>query len=169
MPLDIKSQPIPLIKRETTSLHKRREVPSEMELEKTRLKKATEEFESFFFASMLKSMRSTIPKSESGDQGMAGSLGKDIFQSMFDQELAKKMAERSVGGVGDILYQNLVKRIENIAGNGLSDTKVKLKMIRPETSSQLVETIRINKQSTAREDESRLPSPLKAPVQKTDI
>lgn len=85
---------------------------SKLEREKARLKKATHEFESFFMSSMLKSMRQTIPRSEeSGAPGDAG-LGKDIFQSMFDDELAKKMAEGSQGGLGDILYQNLVKRVE---------------------------------------------------------
>ena len=82
------------------------------EREKLKLRKATQEFESFFTASMLKSMRQTVPKNEQeGAVGGTG-LGKDIFQSMFDEELSKKMATGSHGGLGDILYQNLVKRIE---------------------------------------------------------
>ncbi len=85
---------------------------SELERDKVKLKKATHEFEAFFMSSMLKSMRQTIPKVES-EQGVGDSgLGKDIYQSMFDEELSRKMADGSRGGLADILYQNLVKRIE---------------------------------------------------------
>jgi Rod binding domain-containing protein len=86
---------------------------SELESDKVKLKKATHEFEAFFMSSMLKSMRQTIPKSDAnGGVGDSG-LGKDIYQSMFDEELSRRMADSSRGGLADILYQNLVKRIES--------------------------------------------------------
>jgi len=104
--------PIALNKVKPKTIRSQKHTLSPLEREKLKLKNATQEFESFFMASMLKSMRQTIPKNEQegaiGDSG----LGKDIFQSMFDEELSKKMAAGSHGGLGDILYDNLVKRIE---------------------------------------------------------
>ena len=94
------------------SLNSEKQKLGDLEKEKLRLKKAAHEFESFFMSSMLKSMRQTIPKSEQkngvGDSG----LGKEIYQSMFDEELSQKMADGSRGGLADILYKNLVNRIE---------------------------------------------------------
>ncbi len=59
-----------------------------LEIKKVRLRKATKEFESFFVLYMLRAMRETVP--ESGL--LEGGLGKDIYTSMFDEELAKTIA-----------------------------------------------------------------------------
>ena len=112
--MEIRNTPAPL------ELHRQKtfeELPAKKEIsrldhEKTRLRKAAREFESFFLASMLKSMRATVPKSSEDSNVPGGGLGKDMYQDMFDIELSKKMAERSSGGIGDILYKTLVGRIE---------------------------------------------------------
>ncbi|MFQ5607705.1 MAG: rod-binding protein [Candidatus Zixiibacteriota bacterium] len=57
-------------------------------------------------------MRATVPKISGDEQKAENGLGKEIYQDMFDGELAKKMAERSSGGIGEILYNTLVRRIE---------------------------------------------------------
>lgn len=85
---------------------------SDLDYEKVRLRRATREFESFFLASMLKAMRATVPKSSEESEALGGGLGKDLYQDMFDTELSKKMAERSRGGIGDVLYEALVGRVE---------------------------------------------------------
>jgi Rod binding domain-containing protein len=77
--------------------------------EKARLRKATKEFESFFILQMLKAMRSTIPESSMA----GGGLGKEIYTSMFDQELARRMAGRSNESIAEVLYRNLVKYIDS--------------------------------------------------------
>ena len=104
--------PIALNDAKPISIRQQKHKLDALEREKLKLRKATQEFESFFTASMLKSMRQTIPKNEQEGAVGGSGLGKDIFQSMFDEELSKKMATGSHGGLGDILYQNLVKRIE---------------------------------------------------------
>jgi len=79
-----------------------------LELKKHRLRKATKEFESFFMLDMLKAMRKTIPKSEMFD----GGLGQDIYTSMFDEELARKVAGSSPNSLSEILYKSLEKHLE---------------------------------------------------------
>ncbi len=49
------------------------------------LKKATQEFEAVFIGYMLKVMRSTV---EPADDEEGSALGKDVYLSMFDQEIA---------------------------------------------------------------------------------
>jgi len=80
--------------------------------QKAKLHQATKEFESFFVMHMLKAMRQTIPES-----GLMGSgLGKDVYQSIFDQELSKEMAGQSPSSLGEILYKSLEKHLDATAG-----------------------------------------------------
>jgi len=52
---------------------------------------------------MMKSMRSTVPKDgQSGD-----SFGNDVMESLFDSEVAKRMAGRSNLGLADMLYRSI--------------------------------------------------------------
>ena len=67
------------------------------------LRKACEELESVFLEQLLKEMRRTVPK----DDLFGGGRGEDVFQSMFDQEIAKKMAGRGGIGLAEILYRQL--------------------------------------------------------------
>ena len=68
------------------------------------LKKACKDFEGLLIQFMLKSMRNTL----TGDCVFGDGLGKDIFQSMFDEDLSRKIANGdNCIGVGDMLYQQL--------------------------------------------------------------
>jgi len=67
------------------------------------IKEACAEFESLFISFMLKTMRDTIPKSGLLNGGMA----EDVYTSMLDQELAKKMAERGGIGLSSLLVRQL--------------------------------------------------------------
>ena len=70
---------------------------------KARLQKAVKDFEAIFMGMMMKSMRSTVPKDgQSGD-----SFGNDVMESLFDTEVAKKMAGRSNLGLADMLYRSI--------------------------------------------------------------
>jgi len=70
---------------------------------KARLQKAVRDFEAIFMGMMMKSMRSTVPKDgQSGD-----SFGDDVMESLFDAEVAKKMAGRSNLGLADMLYRSI--------------------------------------------------------------
>lgn len=69
------------------------------------LLKVCQEFESLFVHMMLKEMRSTIP-----DGGLTEkSKGREIFQDMYDQELAKEISQSQDQGIGlaKMLYEQM--------------------------------------------------------------
>ncbi len=65
------------------------------------LKKACQEFEAIFTYQLLKSMRKTIEKCDLFNGGQ----GEEIYESLLDQELAKKLAGSGPGSLADLLYQ----------------------------------------------------------------
>ena len=74
-----------------------------------KLRKACADFESLFLNYMLKSMRSSVP--EGGITG--GSEEGRMFQSMFDEKLADQIASGGGLGLGEILLQQLGKKVED--------------------------------------------------------
>ena len=71
--------------------------------EEAALRRAAEQFESLFIRQMLKAMRSTAKDPLLGD-GTAG----HVVQSMFDDNLAERIAEQGGGlGFADYLLQGL--------------------------------------------------------------
>lgn len=73
------------------------------------LLRACQEFESIFLQQILSAMRSTIPQS-----GLWGeSQEKKIYEAMFDEELAKKMAFDGGIGLAKILYEQLRQSLPN--------------------------------------------------------
>jgi flagellar protein FlgJ len=80
------------------------------------LKKATQEFEAVFIGCMLKVMRSTV---EPADDEEGNALGKDVYLSMFDQEIALQMARSSSLGIREMMYRQLeqtVKETKTLGG-----------------------------------------------------
>jgi peptidoglycan hydrolase FlgJ len=71
------------------------------------LRTATQEFEALFVNYMLKVMRSTI---EPADEEASG-LGKDVYMSMFDQEISLNIARSQSLGVGELLFKQLEGRL----------------------------------------------------------
>lgn len=69
-----------------------------------KLKKACADFESIFIGYMLKTMRSTVPKSGSNFPG------KDIYDSIVDHKVAENLTKRG-GGIGlqEMLLRHLGK------------------------------------------------------------
>jgi len=91
------------------------------EAKRARLKKATQEFESFFVLYMLKAMRKTVPENTL----LSGGLGQDIYTSLFDEELSKKVASGSTNSLSDLLFESLSRRLEaEEAGAGAGAAKV---------------------------------------------
>jgi len=83
------------------------------ESEKTRLRKATREFESFFMYYMMKTMRKTIPENALSKNSLFSSdSGKETFTQMFDMEIARSVTRTSERSIGDILYKSLKKLID---------------------------------------------------------
>jgi len=67
------------------------------------LKKACRDFESVFTYQLLKSMRNTIDKCDL----FHGGQGEEIYQSLLDQELSKKMAGGGSNSLSEFLYRQL--------------------------------------------------------------
>jgi soluble lytic murein transglycosylase-like protein len=67
------------------------------------LQKAANDFEAIFVNLMLKTMRQTIVKSGLLDSG----LGGEVMESMFDQELSRKIAASSNLGIAESLVRHL--------------------------------------------------------------
>ncbi len=87
--------------------------PATLEAEKTRLKKATKEFESFFMYYLLKTMRETVPENSLAETtGFSGGLGKDTFSQMFDMELAQRIVQGGPGSISKLLYNSMEKLLE---------------------------------------------------------
>jgi soluble lytic murein transglycosylase-like protein len=114
-----------------------------LEVKKHRLMKATKEFESFFFLQMLKDMRKTIPKSEM----LNGGLGQDIYTSMFDEELARKVSGTSPNSLAQMLFKSLEKHLE--AGQAAHPTNEAQKA-EVSTSVKDISRMEINKYSMPR-------------------
>lgn len=73
-----------------------------------KLKKACTDFEALFVNEMLKFMRKTVPATSPGSLG----AGKDIYQSLFDQEVSKSLAKRGGLGIGEMVYKQMNRQQE---------------------------------------------------------
>ncbi len=83
-------------------------VPGGRKIDREKLKKACSDFEALFMARMLKIMRQSVPSSGLWGNGP----GKEIYDSLMDQELGKKMAQREGLGLGKKIYHQVLKREE---------------------------------------------------------
>lgn len=70
------------------------------------LKKACRDFESVFTYQLLKSMRSTIDKCDL----FHGGQGEEIYESLLDQELSKKIAGGGSNSLSEFLYRQLKRK-----------------------------------------------------------
>jgi Rod binding domain-containing protein len=94
--------------RESPELHSSGQSEGKMDsskIEDTKLKKACQDFESIFLSYLLKTMRSTIPK----DELLEDNLGNDIFTSITDEEVAKKISQTQGLGIANMLYKEFTK------------------------------------------------------------
>ena len=74
----------------------------------TKLKAACREMESLFLTYLLKEMRKTINKSGF----ISGGRAEEIFTSMMDVELSKKMSDAGGIGLSSLLFQQLGSQSE---------------------------------------------------------
>jgi peptidoglycan hydrolase FlgJ len=87
------------------------------------LKELAKQFESIFVNLLIKSMRDTLPK-----DGLISSHSLDMYQSLFDEEVANEMAKTKGKGVGlaDVLYSQLSRMNQED-----SDTEKPQKELKP--------------------------------------
>ncbi|MTI46851.1 rod-binding protein [Sporosalibacterium faouarense] len=76
------------------------------------LMKACQEFESIFVHMMLKQMRATVPEGGLVEK----SQGEEIFEDMYDQEIAKNISQSQNQGIGlaKIIYQQMKQNRGNL-------------------------------------------------------
>lgn len=83
-------------------------LPGQKKVDREKLKKACTDFEALFMTRILRAMRQTVPPG-----GFLGnSPGKEIYQGLMDQELAKSMSRRGGIGLGEMLYRQVIQREE---------------------------------------------------------
>lgn len=80
-------------------------VPGGKKIDETKLKKACEDFEALFINQLMQSMRRTVLKSKF----LEDAPGKEVYQSLFDREISKKMAQKGALGVGKIIYRKVME------------------------------------------------------------
>lgn len=72
------------------------------------LREATKGFESIFIAKLWQQMRATVPK-----DGYLHSKEEEMYLSMFDKDMADKMADAGGIGLGEMLYRHLRKSMDD--------------------------------------------------------
>jgi soluble lytic murein transglycosylase-like protein len=75
----------------------------------TDARKVAQEFEALFTSYMMKSMRSTIERSDF----LPESLGEKIYTSMLDDEYAKQISDEGSLGLADLIYKEIAKNQDN--------------------------------------------------------
>lgn len=76
-------------------------------LKEKKLRQACADFEAIILEKMLSSARESIPKSGLID----GGFGEEMYQSMYDFELSKKMAHGKGMGLGELLYKQISQQL----------------------------------------------------------
>lgn len=84
------------------------QLSTDMNKEK-KLREACTDFEAIILKQMIETMRKSIPKSGLLDNSYA----HDIYQSMYDKELADQLAHGKGMGLGEVLYKQLSGQIKN--------------------------------------------------------
>ncbi len=72
------------------------------------LREATKGFESIFIAKLWQQMRATVP-----NEGYLHSKEEEMYLSMFDKDMAEKMADAGGIGLGEMLYRHLKKSMDD--------------------------------------------------------
>jgi flagellar protein FlgJ len=90
------------------------------EQQRARLRTAAHQLEGVFLSQLFKAMRNTVPNTGSG----AGSEGRELFTSMLDDTLAERAAGRMTHGLGEALYRQLSRRLEQVEHQVPADTTI---------------------------------------------
>lgn len=87
------------------------------EKSKIKLHNALKDFEAMLVNYMLKSMKSTVMKSDEGGSG----FGENMFDGIFDYELSRQMSRHSNLGLSDVMYKKITG--EEFNSNPISEIK----------------------------------------------
>ena len=95
------------------------------------LRKACADFEAIFIQKLWQQMRATVPK-----EGYLHSKEEDMYMSLYDQELATKLAQRGGIGLGDLLFSQLQKRLEKASAD-VDPASVPIKFPQRQTNQEV--------------------------------
>jgi flagellar protein FlgJ len=84
-----------------------RNISSNKQDEAAGLRKSCQDFEAIMLKTMLKEMRSTVPKDGLLDEGS----DREMFQDLMDQEVAMQMSRSQGIGLAESLYRQLSKNL----------------------------------------------------------
>ena len=87
------------------------------------LESLSKQFESIFVHQLLKSMRSTVQKSDFFD-----SHASNMYESLYDEEMSKIMTEQKGVGLADVIYRDLA-RLEEKTNKDQTESEVSTKKI----------------------------------------
>lgn len=73
------------------------------------LRESSREFETMLVTEMYKAMRKSVPDGGLFEKSMA----TEMYQEMFDMEIAKQTASGDGIGIGEAMYRQMAKIIEN--------------------------------------------------------
>lgn len=90
-----------------------RNIPADKRNEAENLRKSCQDFEAIMLKSMLKEMRSTVPKDGLLDEGN----DREMFQDMMDQQVAVQMSRSQGIGIAESLYKHLAKNLKHQENN----------------------------------------------------
>ncbi len=76
------------------------------EKKEAELRNACEEFEAIILEKLLAGMRESIPEGGIFEK----SFSEDMFQSMYDQELAQELAHSRGTGLGELLFNQIMEK-----------------------------------------------------------
>ena len=68
------------------------------------MKKAAEQFETFFLGQLFKTMRQTVPKDGLFEQGFSS----EVYTEMLDQEYARSLSEKGGIGLAEVLERQFI-------------------------------------------------------------
>jgi len=91
----------------------------DLQRRKAKLREAAQQFEAIFLSYILKTMRQSIPKGGLFPQGLAN----NIYNSMFNTEVAKQLAKRNEFGLADILFRQLAGKLQMHQNNATEQPK----------------------------------------------
>jgi Rod binding domain-containing protein len=74
-------------------------------LRESRLRKASQDFESLFMYKLLKSMRATVPKTDEAGFGM------ETMREITDEQMAVYLAQQGGIGLGEMLFESLNRQV----------------------------------------------------------
>ena len=100
--------------------------PQSMAQKLQRLREVSQEFEAIFVRQMLQAMRKTIPEGGLLDRG----LQMEVYESMFDEKVAERIAHRNQLGLADLIFRQLAGKLKG--GKSLKELLEGMEKVRAE-------------------------------------